>query len=432
VMQGAREQGRGAGRISHRTAAWIAWSIWLISIPLTTFSGLLNFLSASDSNQPDAALTVIFALLLLTFPTVGALVAARRPENPIGWIFCAVGLVFGLGVAAEGYASYALHVRSGPLPGVQYAAWFSSWASLPMWFLAATMLFLLFPDGRLPSPLVLWRPLAWTAVIGSVMVAFGDALGSGTDYPSIANPVAVGGTLGNFLEMVGGFGYAFLALSCFASMASPLVRLRRARGQERQQLKWFVFATALAATGFVLASAWPSARPGSVAWILGEVVWNMGILGFLVLPIATAIAILRYRLYDIDRIINRTLVYGALTAMLALVYLVGVTATQTIFRAITDQDDPPQLAIVISTLVIAALFNPLRRRIQGFIDRRFYRRKYDAAKTLEAFSAKLRDETDLDTLREDLVTVVRETMQPAHVILWLRPHTASKKDQAPG
>jgi hypothetical protein len=147
-------------------------------------------------------------------------------------------------------------------------------------------------------------------------------------------------------------------------------------------------------------------------------------------PVAVGIAILRYRLYEIDIVINRTLVYGSLTAMLALVYFGGVATTQAIFRALTGEVEQPQLAIVVSTLVIAALFNPLRRRIQGFIDRRFYRSKYDARKILEAFSAKLRDETDLDALRDDLVGVVEETMQPAHVSLWLRPETTSKGQQA--
>jgi uncharacterized membrane protein len=189
------------------------------------------------------------------------------------------------------------------------------------------------------------------------------------------------------------------------SVASLVLRFRRSRGEERQQLKWFVYAGVLSVGAILLPSAASSL---------------LQLLVLPLLPVAAGIAILRYRLYDIDIVINRTLVYGALTAMLVAVYFGGVATTQVIFRALTAQEQQPQIAIVVSTLVIAALFNPLRRRIQGFIDRRFYRRKYDAAKTLAAFSAKLRDETDLDALSDDLVGVVRETMQPEHVSLWLR------------
>jgi hypothetical protein len=201
------------------------------------------------------------------------------------------------------------------------------------------------------------------------------------------------------------------------------IRYRRANDTERKQIKWLLYACAVFLLVFV------SGNVGGVAGTnsLGGYIWGIFFgLSLVTLPAAIGIAILRYRLYEIDIVINRTLVYGSLTALLAAVYVSGVATTQTIFRALTGQQEQPQLAIVVSTLVIAALFNPLRRRIQSFIDRRFYRRKYDAARTLEAFSAKLRDETDLDTLRDDLVGVVRETMQPAHVSLWLRPDPAPR------
>jgi hypothetical protein len=199
-----------------------------------------------------------------------------------------------------------------------------------------------------------------------------------------------------------------------------LVRFRRARGDKRQQIKWFVFAAALTLVWITVFGQYsPRVLPEAIV-----------ALSFLLvipsIPFATGIAILRYRLYDIDRIINRTLVYGSLTVMLALLYFGGVSAIQALFGALTGQEEQPQLAIVVSTLVIAALFNPLRRRIQSFIDRSFYRSKYDAAKTLEAFSAKLRDETDLDALSDDLTSVVSETMQPAHVSLWLYSDPALK------
>jgi hypothetical protein len=211
-----------------------------------------------------------------------------------------------------------------------------------------------------------------------------------------------------------------LFVAGLGGVISLLVRFRWARGDERQQIKWFASAAALTLV-WILVFGQASLRG------LPEVIVALsGLLVIPSIPIATGIAILRYRLYDIDWIINRTLVYGSLSAALALVYFGGVATTQAIFRALTGQEQQPQLAVVISTLLIAALFNPLRRRIQSFIDRRFYRRKYDARKTLEAFSAKLRDETDLDRLGEDLMGMVKETMQPAHVSLWLHPDPALK------
>ncbi len=374
-------------------------------------------------------MTAVFALLVLTFTTVGAVVASRRPENPIGWIFCVGGLVLSVAVSATNYAEYALEANTGSLPGVQYAAWIASWAPIPTLLLTATMLFLLFPDGKLSSRD--WGFVAWVAVIASAMVALGDALGRdnvGTDLGSIANPVVVGGTVGNIVDVLGGFGFVLLTLCFVASVAGPFVRLSQARGQEREQLKWFAYAAAIMVSGLVVILLFGTDRsaPSELMWDLG---WLVGILGFAFLPVATAIAILRYRLYDIDRIINRTLVYAALTALLAAGYFATIMALQGIgsvvfqvpFRALTGQETP--LATVAATLAMAALFNPLRRRIQAFIDRSFYRRKYDARTTLEAFSAKLRNETDLDALSNDLVGVVRETMQPAHVSLWLRPDT---------
>jgi hypothetical protein len=289
------------------------------------------------------------------------------------------------------------------------------------------MLFLLFPDGRLLSPLALWRLVAWTAIIGSAIAALGEALGReglGSEHGYMSNPVVVEGAVGTFLLMLGRFGFWILFVSCLASVISLLPRWDRASGQERQQLKWFAYAAAIMTGGFMLAFSFGASER---AWDLGMFV---GALGFGLLPVATAIAILKYRLYDIDRIINRTLVYGLLTAVLAGLYFGGVTATQAVLQALTDQERLPQLTIVVSTLAIAALFMPLRRRIQSFIDRSFYRRKYDAAKTLEVFSMKLRDETDLEALSDDLVGVVRETMQPAHVSLWLRPEMAQKGKQA--
>ena len=417
MTEGGSEHDRGVGGTRHRSAAWLAWSIWALCIPITTFAGLLGLLVASAQGTSDWALPILLGVLLLTFPTVGALVASRRPENSIGWIFCVAGLVLAVGVLATAYADYALSAGRGSLPGEGYAAWLSTWIGPPAALLAAAFLFLLFPDGRLPSRR--WRPAAWMAAIGSPLVALAGALKPGPldAHRSIDNPVGIDSTLGDVVEVLGLLGALALNLSVLAAGLSLILRLRRARGVERQQLKWFVYAASLMGGGFAASFLLSSDLANSI-------VWSLGILGFMVLPVATGIAILKYRLYDIDLLINRTLVYGLLTATLVAIYFGGIVLLQEASQTLTGEQSG--LAIVATTLVIAALFTPLRRRIQSFIDRRFYRRKYDARKTLEAFSAKLREETDLEALNEDLVGVVKETMQPAHVSLWLRPGSAPK------
>ncbi len=398
--------------MSNRTAAPLAWSMWALCVPLTTSGGLLSFLTASGQLSAGSGLVILLGVLLLTFPTVGALVASRRPENPIGWIFCAVGLVLGVGVLTAAYADYALAVGPGSLPGEEYAAWISAWTGGPGALLAAAFLFLLFPTGTLPSRR--WRPVAWMAAIGSPLSALGEALKPGPlhTHSSIDNPVGIEGTLGDVAEVLGAAGAVALNVGVLLSGISLVLRLRRAQGVERQQLKWFAYAAIMMGGGFVASILFSSGLANSIAW-------SSGILGFMVLPVATGIALLRYRLYDIDALINRTLVYGALTAVLVAVYLVSVVALRGLVFGFTGRSS--QLVVVASTLAIAALFSPLRRRIQGFIDRRFYRKKYDARETLETFTATLRDEVELDVLDGRLVGVIQETMQPAHVSLWLRP-----------
>jgi len=307
--------------------------MWTLSLPFVAFGGaVLGFMSASARIFPGLGMIILFALLSLTFTTVGAVVASRRPENPIGWIFCTGGLVVSVTVFAINYADYALQPSSAPLPGVQYAAWIGSWALIPTLLLVATMLFLLFPDGKLSSRE--WGFVAWTAVIASVMGALGEALGRenvGSYLGFIANPVAVEGAVGNFLRTLGGFGLTFLVLCFLASVAAPFVRLSRATGVERQQIKWFAYAAAMMVGGLLLIALLGTdySAFSELMWDLG---WLVGALGFAFLPVATAIAILRYRLYDIDEIINRTLLYGALSACVVVLYVLEVGGVGALFQ----------------------------------------------------------------------------------------------------
>jgi hypothetical protein len=433
-------------------AAWlIPWLIWTLCLALVALTGLLRYLTPALPERFEGFwmfpnLGFFPALIMLVYPTVGALIASRRPRNPIGWLLCLVGFVVIVLSFATAYATYAVYAPSSPaLPATQYAAWLadrdilstktsaesfpgicrmcgvpeglsnwkehSSGIALPVMFLVLSLLLLLFPDGRLTSRK--WSVAALTALIGSVVLTLWWTTRPGPLYlyPSIENPFGIEGHLRDDVEVWGRLGWFVVWGSLIASSLSFLTRwMESEKGEERRQMNWFGCAVLL------LVVAYPISPRGLLLFLV-----------LALLPVAVGVAILKYGLYHLDIVINRTLVYGILTILLALVYLGGVTATQAIFRALTGQEEQPQLTIVASTLVIAALFNPLRRRIQAFIDRLFYRRKYDAAKTLEAFSAKLRDETDLDALSDDLVGVVKETMQPTHASLWLRPDTAAPK-----
>jgi hypothetical protein len=355
---------------------------------------------------------------------------SRRPKNFVGWIFCGMGIVFGVSVFAESYASYALAAGSDSLPGGVYMAWFSGEVLVLLGlFLGSALLVLLFPNGRLLSRS--WRAVVWLAVGGSAMTALSFATSPGriSPYPSyrISNPFGIEGNLRTIVDVLGRLGAATVLVCCVLAVISVFVRLQSARGEERQQIKWFAYAAAVLLSTFFLGLPL-AAVIGAIGGAWAELIPI--VIGVLAIPAAVGVAMLRYRLYDIDRIINRTLVYGSLTLMLALVYFSGVTVTHALFQTLTGQERQPQLLVVASTLLIAALFTPLRRRIQSFIDRRFYRRKYNATKTLESFSAQMRNETDLEALSDDLVGVIRETMQPAHISLWLRPETAPKGKQA--
>jgi hypothetical protein len=407
--------------MSHRTAAWLAWSLWALSLALTALSLLLLVLNLSHPNVPVYSFWAENVLFSVGYSTVGALIVPRMPaENPIGWLFCAIGLLWAVIHFIGEYAIYALLAKPGSLPAGELASWVYSWLWVPGLGLVG-FLGLVFPNGRLPS--ARWR---WFASLSAFLTFVGAVLAAFSPGPiilglsAIRNPLGIEG-LPNAYKPVQALMLVLLAVS----VVSLLMRRLYARGVERQQTKWFTYTSAVAASGAIL--DYIISEPLDLLW-LGLVGHALVLVGLAGIPIAMGIAITRYRLYEIDLIINRTLVYGSLTATLVALYFVGIVVLQRVFVLFTGQQST--LAVVASTLLIAALFTPLRHRIQGFIDRSFYRRKYDARKTLEAFSAQLRNETDLKALSDDLVGVVRETMQPAHVSLWLRSETAPKGEQA--
>jgi len=403
--------------MSTRAAAWLTWSMCALSLVLTALS-LLFIALLLQSDAPIYYYWLETSMVSAGYSTVGAIVASRLPESPIGWLFCAIGFTFGAVHFCAEYANYTLLAPPGSLPGVEAAAWLTSWVWVGGLGLVV-FLDLLFPNGRLPS--ARWRLFAWFTASALVPAATLAAISPGRIISStLHNPLGIEG-LPNASKAIEAFMYGLVVVGA----TSMLMRLRYAGRIERQQIKWFAYATVVVISGVILKNVVYPMVSVTWLWWVGLILTAVGVVSS---PVAMGLAIFRYRLYEIDLLINRTLVYGSLTVMLVGVYAGSIVVLQGFLRALTGQEST--LAIVASTLVIAALFNPLRRRIQGFIDRRFYRRKYDARKTLEAFSAKLRDDTDLDALSADLVGMVKETMQPAHVSLWLRPDTLPKADQA--
>jgi hypothetical protein len=429
VTVSTKEQQTGASGTRYRAAAWLAWSLAVLSVATFFAASVLSTLPrpAASPGDPSATATsgdTVGFVLFLAFPIVGAVVASRRPRNPIGWILLAGGLLWMILAITDSYSVYGVaHPGSLPYP-VAIGTIGNQWLWIPTVGLIGIYLLLLFPDGKLPSRR--WRPLAIFSAVVILLssVAEGIAPGPLENQGMVRNPFGVE-TL-SWLVDVSYIILPLLPLCILASAMSMVLRYRRSGGEVRQQIRWVAFVASFSGITYLIAMlsqlfvvvVSENGLPRFPWW--AEVLFSVSVLGFAGVPVAIGFAVLRYRLYAIDIIINRTLVYGSLTAMLVAIYFGGVATMQALFRALTGQEQQPQLAVVVSTLAIAALFNPLRKRIQSFIDRRFYRSKYDARKTVEAFSARLRDETDLETLNRDLAGVIEETLQPAHVSLWLR------------
>jgi hypothetical protein len=348
------------------------------------------------------------------YAAVGALIMRRRHHNPMGWIFSAIGLLWATGALAEEYALRGFVLEPGSLPSPVWAAWHGEWYWLAFWGLVLVFMPLLFPTGKIPSRR--WRPVLWMAVatVGgfSALAALESELQLAQSRVTAVNPFGIPGLHDVESGLLGGVLALLMLVSVCSAVASLVVRFRHSTGTERLQLKWFTYASVLFVAGFIsmaLVDVLAGAR-STVADVLVVALVPMPALG-------AGIAILKYRLYDIDRIINKTLVYGAVTALLAVGYFAGIVAAQAIVPVAGDSP----VVVAATTLAMVALFRPLRNRIQDFVDRRFYRRRYDAARTIESFGSRLRQETDLDSLSSELLMLVSNTMQPAHASLWLRP-----------
>jgi len=379
---------------------------------------ILALVNRSTTGADSLGLPGQAAVLGVAVAVLGALIASRFPDNAVGWLFSVIGLGLAVSILAQDYAIRALVAAPGSLPAGEYMAWLGSW--LPAAGGLVSLLMLLFPNGRLPSRR--WRPVAWLAVADVVALTIATAVA--TAPPGREDLLGFNGPSGTQTGLAIAVLAVLLLVAMIVSVAlagAMVVRLKRARGRERQQLKWFVYSAAL----LVLTVIGMSFVAPAVLLALGfdpatldPHMITVVLFAFAGIPLAAGTAILKHHLYDIDVIINRTLVYGALSATLGLAYYASIVLLQT---AVSDQFADSQMVVAGSTLAVAVLFRPLRTRIQEQVDRRFNRRKYDAEKIIEAFSFKLREEVDLDRLSRYLVDAVEETMEPRRVSLWLRP-----------
>jgi signal transduction histidine kinase len=431
VTKEARIQDRGVGGKSRRTAAWLAWSLWAVCVALIALALLLDFLPDNVLGltpvRANPSFAVLPGVLSLAYPTVGALIASRLPAHPIGWIFCGVGLLYAAQRITIAYADYVVLMNSA-LPGEEYAAWFSTLAEFSGLILVGVFVMLLFPDGRLPSRR--WKIVAWTAVLGAVLTALYDALyvGSVSSYTYVENPFGVQAYIGGFstykfLLASALAGETLLATSSLAALLSLVLRLRRARGDERQQLKWFLYAAlpAGACFSFILLSyvvvdfTELVFTPFNPFYYIHDDILYVGVFALLVVPVFTYIAILRYRLFDIDVVINRTLVYGSLSACVVGIYVLAVVALGALFQSRGN------LAVsLLATGVVAVLFQPLRSRLQRGVNRLMYGERDDPYAVISRLGRRLEATLASDTVLPTLVETIAQALKLPYAAILLQ------------
>lgn len=397
----------------------VAWTLFIsgiVSAVCGTTLGVVGTARGLDlpaSRESMLALITISASMALLYAAVGIVIERREPSNAIAWIFLSGATALGVMTLAYGYADLAAYGDTG-WPAAAWAGWLASWLLVPPAFLAPCFVAQLFPDGRsLPGA---WRWILGGSALFATIAIVGVLLDPGpiSPYPDLDNPTAPGGSLGTIVSGANDAVSFAVIVPFVASLAALVARFRRSRGIERAQMKWLAFSGAVLIVAFAGSAVWDPLVGNGLG---SDLLFLTGIAALMFVPIAVAIGIIRYRLYEIDLVISRTLVYGSLTVILGAAYVSLVLAGQAAFSSFAGGSD---LAIAVSTLVVAALFLPLRSRIQRVVDRRFYRQRYDAQRTLEAFGVRVREEVDLEELTADLSGVVTETMQPVRVSLWLR------------
>src|SRR5829696_1398345 len=450
VTKEARNQDRGVGGKSRNIAAWVAWSLWAVCVVLIALALLLDFVTDDVPLPPDArvglSLAVLTGVLSLAYPTVGALIASRLPTNPIGWIFCGVGLLYVVQRLTEAYADYAL-LENLALPWGEYVAWFSTLAEFSGRILAGVFVMLLFPNGCLLSRR--WRIVAWTAVLGAALIALNDAF-----YPDILsthgyvnNPFGVVGVIGGRLTTYEFFtastlvGKTLLLMSSLAALFSLFVRLHRARGDERQQLKWFLYAAVPAGVCFSLILLQyilvdleelflfsPQQMLMWESWgLFKDDIRYLAALAMLVVPVFTYIAIVRYHLYDIDVVINRTLVYGALTSCVVGIYVLAVVALGALFQA------QGNLGVsLLATGLVAVLFQPIRSRLQRGVNRLMYGERDDPYAVISRLGRRLEGALAPDTVLPTLVETIAQALKLPYAAILLKEAEGFKTAAAYG
>jgi hypothetical protein len=392
----------------------VARATWVLAI---VFMAIALLTTRSDGPNGGLLFAIVGVLAILPAVTVGTILVTRLPGNRIGWLLLVGGLLFAASGGVSGLADFGINVHPGSVPGAVWLAWLSGWIALPFVVVAVVYLPLLFPTGRLLSPR--WRSVAVAGavaiVVGSVQSAF-TAFTPGTYPPTVQNPLAVGGSIGDVLSLAGTVAVIVIIAVVFLALASLIVRYRRSVGVERQQLKWFAAVIAIAGPALAIAILTSGTTSGIIADVSGAA-WGIALITLALLPVAIGVAVLRYRLYEIDRLVSRTIAYGVLTAIVGGLFIGFILVFQAMLAPVTQSNE---LAVAGSTLLVASLFQPLRRGLQRLVDRRFNRSGYDAERTVAAFAERLRDEVDLEHLRAEILTTVAQTVEPASISLWMR------------